>query len=56
LAVIGSIATITAAGTKFGLDVGGVVSKNMNIEEAIKNSPPPLSPLPMAGREGGSTN
>jgi hypothetical protein len=39
LAVIGSSAVVTAGGTKIGLDVGGAISKNMNIEEAIKNSP-----------------
>ena len=39
LAVIGTTAAATAAGTKIGLDLGGVVSKNINIEEAIKNSP-----------------
>jgi hypothetical protein len=39
LAVVGTTAAITAAGARIGLDIGGVVSKNMNIEKAIKNSP-----------------
>ena len=39
LAVVNTTAIVTAAGTSFGLDIGGAISKNMNIEEAIKNSP-----------------
>jgi len=39
LAVVGTTAFVTAAGTKIGLDIGGAVSKNLNIEESIKNSP-----------------
>ena len=39
MAVIGTTAAVTAAGTKIGLDIASVVSKNFKIEEAIKNSP-----------------
>jgi hypothetical protein len=39
LAVIGATAAVTAAGTKVGLDVASAISKNIGIEEAIKNSP-----------------
>jgi hypothetical protein len=39
LALIGSTAAVTATGTKVGLEFGTAVSKNLNLEEAIKNSP-----------------
>ena len=39
MAVIGTTAAVTAAGTKIGLDIASAVSKNFKIEEAIKISP-----------------
>ncbi len=39
LAAIGATAVVTAAGTKVGLNAASAISKNIGIEEAIKNSP-----------------
>jgi uncharacterized membrane protein len=38
LIVIGSTAAVTAAGTRIGLGLGSVISKNININNAIKNT------------------
>jgi len=39
LATIGATAVVTAAGTIVGLDAASAISKNIGLEEAIKNSP-----------------
>src|ERR1700727_1990191 len=39
LLVVGGTASVTAAGTKLGLEVAETLSKNINIKESIKNSP-----------------
>jgi hypothetical protein len=54
LAAIGTTAAVTAAGTKIGLEFGGLVSKNNYIETAIKNSPhadPDIDRIPSPSAE-----
>jgi hypothetical protein len=54
LAIIGSTAAVTATGTKIGLAVGTEISNNLNIGEAIKNSPhadPDITRIPSPSSE-----